>query len=154
MLDTLKSYHLIDNTLHTAAQPTSEQLPELKKAGIELVINLARPDSPDAVTDEAKLVQSADMQYINIPVDFRQPLLSDLQEFIHVMQDNQNKCKLVHCAYNWRVSSFVYLYRVLVEHQDQLQAQQDMLAIWQPDDTWQSFIDDCLAHPEMLESSQ
>ena len=105
-------------------------------------------------TDEAKLVQSADMQYINIPVDFRQPLLSDLQEFIHVMQDNQNKCKLVHCAYNWRVSSFVYLYRVLVEHQDQLQAQQDMLAIWQPDDTWQSFIDDCLAHPEMLESSQ
>ena len=33
-----------------------------------------------------------------------------------------------------------------------MQAQQDMLAIWQPDPTWQTFIDDCLAHPDRLET--
>ncbi len=152
MLENLKGYRLINDALHTAAQPTREQLPELKQQGIELVINLARSDSPDAVTDEAELVKSNDMQYINIPVDFKQPLLSDFQDFVEVMQAHRQQCKLVHCAYNWRVSCFVYLYRVLIEHQDPMQAQQDMLAIWQPDPTWQTFIDDCLAHPDRLET--
>ena len=52
-----------------------------------------------------------------------------------------DKTILIHCAYNWRVSCFVYLYRVLENNITDEWAKNDMLKVWEPDKTWQSFID-------------
>ncbi len=146
MLDNIKNYRQIDNKLHTSAQPDAEQLLQLKKAGIDIVINLAHDQSPGAVADEAERIASQGIPYINIPVDFQQPRHSDFQLFAETMDKHANDTTLVHCAYNWRVSAFVYLYRVLCRGVEREQAEQDMLAIWQPDDTWQTFIEACMAN--------
>ena len=143
MLDQIKNYKHINARLHTSAQPDKDQLLQLKQAGIELVINLAHDESPGAVADEAERIKSQGIPYINIPVDFNRPRLDDFNRFVAAMNKHSANTILVHCACNWRVSAFVYLYRVLVEQEDRIRAEADMLAIWQPDATWQQFITHC-----------
>ena len=150
MLEHIKTYHKISDSLHTAAQPTVDQFKSIKRAGVDLVINLALHDSPDAIENEADVVQECAMDYIHIPVDFKKPEASDLERFFQSMDQNKEKNVLVHCAYNWRVSSFVYLYRVIKQDCDNETAIQAMLAIWEPDATWQAFIDTALASKESL----
>jgi len=146
MLETIKNYRKITDKLYTAAQPTVDEFKLIKLAGIEIVINLARADSPDAIMNEAQIVQENELHYINIPVDFKNPDSADLELFFNAMEQHSDKIALIHCAYNWRVSCFVYLYRVIRQDCDNETAKQDMLAIWQPDETWQCFIDDCLSN--------
>ncbi|MCG8378286.1 MAG: protein tyrosine phosphatase family protein [Proteobacteria bacterium] len=122
----------------------------IKDSGIEIVINLARADSPNAIINEAQIVQENEMHYIHIPVDFKKPDIADLELFFKAMDEHNDKNTLVHCAYNWRVSSFVYLYRIIKQGKDDETAKQDMLAIWQPDETWQTFIDECVSKAEQL----
>lgn len=133
----------IDARLHTSAQPDKDQLLQLSQAGIELVINLAHDESPGAVADEAERIRSQGIPYINIPVDFNCPRLDDFNRFVEAINKHSDKTILVHCACNWRVSAFVYLYRLLVEQEERKRAEADMLAIWQPDETWQEFIIHC-----------
>ena len=150
MLETIKNYRKITDKLHTAAQPTVDEFESIKQAGIEVVINLARADSPDAIINEVQIAQENGLDYINIPVDFKKPERSDLSQFCYTMEQHINNTILVHCAFNWRVSCFVYLYRVIKQNCDNETAKQDMLAVWQPDETWQGFIDDCLSAPENI----
>ncbi len=146
MLESLKNYRRYDEHLHTAGQPDSKQLDQLKETGIEVVINLALPDSPGAVADESERIQAQGMVYVHIPVDFQTPLVSDFDEFVTVMHRYRDNNKLVHCAYNWRVSCFIYLYRVLCLDIDEQQAALDLNAVWEPDATWQTFIRSCLSN--------
>ncbi len=150
MLEDIKTYRKISSSLHTAAQPTAEQFESIKHAGIDRVINLALPDSPGAIENESKVVQENELEYTHIPVDFKKPEATDLERFFQVMEQNNEKNILVHCAYNWRVSAFVYLYRVIKQDCDEETAKQDMLAIWEPDETWQAFIDTALASKDRL----
>lgn len=147
MLESLKNYRRYDKHLHTSAQPDAEQLSMLGVAGIEVVINLARADSPGAIAEESRLIEQQGIGYINIPVDFKAPTRSDFDKFARVMSKYHQRPMLVHCAYNWRVSCFVFLYRVLYQHLDTHVARNDMLQVWQPDETWQAFLDDCLQRP-------
>ncbi len=150
MLETIKQYRKINDKLHTSAQPLAEEFQSIKQTGIEVVINLARTDSPGAIANEAEIVQQNELDYIHIPVDFKNPETADLKSFFNAMEEQHDKNILVHCAYNWRVSCFVYLYRIIKQGCDYETAKQDMLAIWNPDDTWQAFIDSCLANSDSL----
>lgn len=151
MLETIKQYRKINNKLHTSAQPLVEDFKSIKQAGVRMVINLAKSDSPGAIVNEAQIVQENELDYIHIPVDFKNPKTTELISFFNVMEQNDEKSIWVHCAYNWRVSCFVYLYRVIKQDCAPETAKQDMLAIWNPDKTWQTFIDSCLSNSDRLQ---
>lgn len=146
MLENIKNYRKITDQLHTAAQPTVDEFNFIRQAGIELVINLAQSDSPNAIANEAQIAQDNGLDYIHIPVDFKKPDTEDLALFFNTMAQHTDKTILVHCAFNWRVSCFVYLYRVIKKNCDNETARQDMLSVWQPDETWQTFIRQCLTN--------
>lgn len=146
MLENIKTYRRISETLHTAAQPTADQFKSIKQASVDVIINLALPDSPGAIINESEVVQQCNMNYIHIPVDFKKPEATDLERFFQAMDQNKEKNVLVHCAYNWRVSCFVYLHRVIKQDCDEVTAKQDMLDVWEPDETWQVFIKLCLSN--------
>ena len=141
MLEILKNYHQISDRLHTSAQPTRKQFKIIKKSGVEVIINLALINSPNAIENEAQLVVENTMDYVHIPVDFEKPTTAELESFFNIMNQFIDKTILIHCAYNWRVSCFVYLYRVLENNITEERAKNDMLKVWEPDKTWQSFID-------------
>ncbi|MBD2316571.1 protein tyrosine phosphatase family protein [Pseudanabaena sp. FACHB-1050] len=131
----------ISGKLATAGQPTVKQFRAIADAGYETVINLALPTSDGAITNEAQLVQALGMEYVAIPVNWESPTMTDLDKFLQTMEQRQQQKIFVHCAKNMRVSAFVYLYRRLHLNCDDEQAIADLHKIWQPNETWQKFID-------------
>jgi protein tyrosine phosphatase (PTP) superfamily phosphohydrolase (DUF442 family) len=131
----------ISDKLATAGQPTVKQFRAIADADYETVINLALPTSDGAIANEAQLVQSLGMEYIAIPVNWESPTMADLEEFLRVMEQRQRQKIFVHCAKNMRVSVFVYLYHCLYLNCEHEQAIADLHKIWQPNETWQKFID-------------
>ncbi len=139
-LEQLTNYYPISPLIHTAGQPTAEQIALISQAGCQVVINLARSSSPDALPDEAVLVTALGMDYVAIPVVWEEPTLDDLARFFATMEANKERKVFVHCVVNYRVSSFIYLYRVLRLGADPHEAIWDLRAIWEPDETWSAFI--------------
>ncbi len=145
-LEQIRNYYPIDDHIATAGQPTADQFKTIKQAKFDLIINLALPDSPNAITDEREMIRQFEMDYIHIPVDFKSPSLDDLDTFFDAIDQHQDKHIFVHCALNWRVSAFIFLYKRIRQHVPSSDALSALHAVWKPDDTWQRFIESALAH--------
>jgi protein tyrosine phosphatase (PTP) superfamily phosphohydrolase (DUF442 family) len=139
------NFFKISERVGTAGQPTADQFVDIKSAGYEVVINLAMPDSTNALPNEAELVRQQGMEYVHIPVVWEDPKDSDLDQFFEVMDLHRERKVFVHCVLNWRVSSFVYLYRVIQEGVPEELAGQSLHRIWEPNPVWHRFIDRSLA---------
>jgi protein tyrosine phosphatase (PTP) superfamily phosphohydrolase (DUF442 family) len=147
----IRSYLPISDTLATAGQPTPEQLAAVRDAGYQVVINLAMPTSTSALPNEAQIVAELGMDYVHIPVVWRNPTSADLERFFAAMDSYQGRKVFVHCGMNMRVSSFILLYRVIRQGVPLETARKALSRIWQPDATWQWFIDDSLARHRQAE---
>lgn len=145
-LTEIPAFLSISDHLSTAGQPTTEQFLVLQQSGHQIIINLALSNSPNALADEAEIVQSLEMQYFQIPVQWDHPTLEDLKQFFDILNQHQNQKILVHCAKNMRVSAFIYLYRVICQKVSPAEAQTDLNRIWTPNETWQDFINQAIAH--------
>lgn len=139
-LNSITNFFQILPLIGTAGQPTAEQFEAVRNAGFEVVVNLAMTSSDNAMPDEAEVVRGLDLEYVHIPVVWSNPTPEDLAQFFAVMDGNRDRRVFVHCALNWRVSSFMYLYRVLRLGADEEAARWDLLSIWEPDERWSQFI--------------
>jgi len=137
----IRDYYQIGENIFSSGQPTPEQIEMLGKSGIEVVINLATDRSPDAIPNEKELVMEAGMAYVHIPVVWEKPEVSDFVKFMAMFSRYEYHSIFVHCARNMRVSAFIYLYRILVNHEKPEDCMDDLLSIWKPDEVWQAFID-------------
>ena len=136
------NYLSLSPLIGTASQPTEAQLRTIRQAGYEVVINLATPTSTNALPDEVGLVAALGMTYVPIPVLWDKPNLDDLNAFFDALDMYAGRKVFVHCVLNWRVSTFMYLYRVIrlgIPHET---AVWDMLSIWEPDEIWSQFVVD------------
>jgi protein tyrosine phosphatase (PTP) superfamily phosphohydrolase (DUF442 family) len=139
-LDRIYNFLLISPSIATSGQPTKEQFAIVKAAGYPIIINLALPNSTNALPDEQEIVESLGMNYIHIPVLWENPTEENLATFFTVMETHRERQFFVHCAMNMRVSAFIYLYRILKQNIDPTIAILDLNKIWQPNEIWQSFI--------------
>lgn len=140
-IESIQNFQQISELLSTSGQPDRDQFSAIAAAGFQVVINLAMPDSLDALADEPALVNSLGMEFEHIPVVWTNPRPSDLQRFFEVMDQWEGKRIFVHCARNMRVSAFIFLYRVLRRGEPQETCRRDMEHIWQPNDVWSEFIE-------------
>jgi protein tyrosine phosphatase (PTP) superfamily phosphohydrolase (DUF442 family) len=148
-LNGIVNYLQISERLGTGGQPTAEQFSEIKAAGYEIVVNLAMPDSTNALQNEAELVRGQGMEYVPIPVVWEDPKDEDLDRFFQTMAQILTRKVFVHCVVNWRVSCFVYLYRVVELGIAMKRAEQSLLRIWKPEPVWQGFLERSLARYEV-----
>ncbi|WP_116367334.1 protein tyrosine phosphatase family protein [Parahaliea mediterranea] len=141
MNDILNFYPITEN-IGTAGQPTREQFAQIAAAGYTAVINLAMPDSDNAIPEEGSLVSSLGMDYIHLPVPFDAPGEQHLQRFFGVMAALGDDRVFVHCALNMRVSAFMYKYLTLREGLDEARATSPLLQQWLPqmDPAWRRII--------------
>ncbi len=140
-LENIYNFLKLSDSIATSGQPTEEQFSAIKDAGYQVVLNLALPESPNALPDEKKVVEAQAMQYIHIPVVWENPTLENVTHFFSVMEANADKNIFVHCAANMRVSAFMYLYRRLHEGMSDEEAKKDLHQIWVPNQVWQNFIE-------------
>ncbi len=125
----------------TAGQPTAPQFSSIAASGYQVAINLAMPDSTNAIPNERELVESEAMDYIHIPVVWEHPTIEDLEVFFAAIDANRDRQIFVHCAMNMRVSAFMYLYRRIRQSLNDRVAKADLTQIWTPNPIWQEFID-------------
>ena len=144
-LSDIYNFLALSDALGTAGQPTAEQFEAVKAAGYEVVINLAMGTTPRDLPHEAQLLAEHGLEYIHIPVIFDQPSEADLTRFFAAMDDNQDKKCFVHCIANARVSAFVLLYQVLRQGIPLEDARSTMNQIWEPNETWHTFINNALS---------
>ena len=143
-LSEIYNFRALGEMLGTAGQPTEEQFRAIRAAGFEAVVNLALPTSDHALANEGSIVTGLGMAYVHLPVDFKTPAARDFRTFCRMMAAFEGRRVFVHCAANMRVSAFLFLYRVLHQRADIAEAEQDLHAIWQPDEVWSRFIQDQL----------
>ncbi|AFZ19822.1 protein tyrosine phosphatase family protein [Allocoleopsis franciscana] len=153
-IEEIYNYLKLSDSVATGGQPTEAQLSLIKEAGYQVVVNLARSDSPRAIPNEQAIVESLGMQYASIPVDWENPTLEDVACFFSVMEASATQPVFVHCAANMRVSAFMYLYRLIHQGMSDEQAKSDLEKIWSPNDTWQAFIQQALKHYQHLSLHQ
>jgi protein tyrosine phosphatase (PTP) superfamily phosphohydrolase (DUF442 family) len=143
-LETITNFLKVSENLATAGQPTPGQFNAIKKAGYQVVINLALTDSPGALLDETSLVVRLGMAYYHIPVIWEKPDPKDLQRFFEMMDQEKEKKIFVHCMLNFRATAFVYLYSIIRLGEPPEAPAEMMRQVWEPDETWQAFIDSML----------
>ena len=143
MLNEIKNFQKLSDSISSAGQPLEEQLRFVKEAGFEVVINLGLLNNPEySLKDEAGSIRALGMEYIHIPVIFEQPTLQNLEDFFRAMDEHQGKKIFVHCAMNMRASAFIGLYNAIRLKQPHEQAFELMLRIWEPNEVWKSFIEE------------
>lgn len=139
MLDRITNYIQLTPTIATSGQPTVPQFSWIADAGYRCVINLAMPDSDDAIATEGRIVTELGMIYIHIPVPFDRPTPQHLRQFMGVMAGIEADPVWVHCVKNYRVSAFLYHYLRQKGYIEQ-EARSPIFQHWQPNKVWQQFL--------------
>jgi protein tyrosine phosphatase (PTP) superfamily phosphohydrolase (DUF442 family) len=135
------NWRRLDERITTSGQPTEPQLAGLHDLGVRHVINLGLHSHEKALPDEAASLSRLGMNYIHIPVDFKNPTEQDFTRFCTAMGELRDAPVHVHCIANYRVSAFFYRYRRDVLGVDEAKARAEMEQVWKtPDRVWQGFI--------------
>ena len=143
-IDTSYNFRGINERLTTSGVVPPDRLKALASQGYEVVINLMPDTSEYAVADERKIVESQNLEYIYIPVDFQQPTRSDFTEFSEAMDRVSRRKVHIHCAANYRVSAFYALYAAIRGYWSVDRAWAFIQDVWQPAEHsgWPEFIED------------
>ncbi|WP_137166223.1 protein tyrosine phosphatase family protein [Salinimonas lutimaris] len=138
-IDTIENYQVNSPTMISAGQPAPAHFAAFKAMGVDQVIDLIPGDR----RAEQQLVHGLGMEYHNIQVVWDNPTLANFQDYVAVMQQTQGQGErvLTHCRKNWRGAVFTYLYRVTQLGEADAVARQDLATTWQPNETWQAFIE-------------
>lgn len=134
------NYIKINELIATSGQPKIEQFELIAKEGFEVVINLAMYDSSNAIENENKVVTDLDMSYFHIPVSFENPKLSDLKLFLNVLQSLGANKVWIHCAKNYRVTAFMYVYHKYILNTPFDDIDISMFNVWSPTPIWQELM--------------
>jgi protein tyrosine phosphatase (PTP) superfamily phosphohydrolase (DUF442 family) len=144
-IEDILNYRHISAQITTSGQPTAQELLLIKRLGFTTILNLAPSNASNALPDEQAIVTDLGMEYVHLPVDWKNPTVEDFLQFCEVMKAHQDQPIHVHCAMNMRVSVFVYLYRYLILGVPASEAYRAVTTIWQPNETWQRFIESAIA---------
>lgn len=141
-MEDILNFVQLTSEIGTAGQPTAEQIPRIAAAGYAVVVNLAVPDSHNAVVEEGSLVTATGMTYVHIPVRWDAPTIVDLRRFVRAMLAFEGERIFVHCAMNMRVSAFMYHYLTAVKGLPPERARSPILEKWAPkmDEVWKGFL--------------
>ena len=138
----IHNWRRLDERLTTSGQPTEPQLSELAKLGVRHVVNLGLHSHERALPDETASVTGLGMTYTHLPVDFQNPTPADLEAFYGVMDRLKDEKIHVHCIANYRVSAFIYRYRIDVLGWPGEKARADLDAVWRPEGVWKDLVDE------------
>jgi protein tyrosine phosphatase (PTP) superfamily phosphohydrolase (DUF442 family) len=139
-MNKILNYVKINELIATSGQLKIAEFEFVANEGFEVIINLAKHNSSNAIENEDKIVSELNMTYIHIPVDFENPKLSDLKLFINILQSLETNKVLIHCAKNYRVSAFMYVYHKYVLHTPFEEINLSIFDIWQPSLVWQELM--------------
>jgi len=137
------NWRRLDARLTTSGQPTEAQLQAIAALGVDCVVNRLHSHAK-ALPDERASVAALGMEYVHQPVEFQNLTPEDLARFCDLMDRLEGRTVHVHCIANWRISAFMYRWRIDRLGWDKAKARVDLDAIWTPDGPWAAIVGDAL----------
>jgi len=131
------NYHEVNSRLVTGGHFVGDGISELQGKGVNVVIDL-RDEPPEG---QAEKLAGAGLEWINVPVVWKDPRLEDFKRFVEVMGEHEGDKVLVQCQANYRASAMTYLYRVLIDEVPEEAARKDLNAVWEPEGRWREYMD-------------
>lgn len=141
-IENIKNFSLLSPELASAGLPSQTEFELVQQNGYQHIINLI----PGDFSQQKKDINALGMHFDQIAVDWHQPTLADFQHFARLMKQYKQSKVLVHCRLNYRASAFAYLYQTTQLGINELTAQSQMQAIWEPNATWLAFINEVQEH--------
>ena len=108
----IRNFLRVNDQFCTGGQPRMEHLEMLKKDGVKAIINLRQPTEHRADEEEAK-AKELGLRYFNIPVVYRDPKEEQVDEFLRITDDAENRPAFIHCTAAIRAGAFWMIRRVL-----------------------------------------
>lgn len=106
----IENFGKVNDNYYRGSQPSEQQFQQLKRLGIKTVIDLRK----DSVEKAPEWVQSAGMQYFNIPLKPSRPATDEQTEyFLRLVNDPKNWPVYVHCkGGRHRTGALTAIYRI------------------------------------------
>ena len=130
----------VSDRIASSGQPEDHQFKTIAQAKYQVVINLAMPNSGNAIPEWGNIVTAHRMTYVHLPVPFDSPGVDHLRGFIRVMSSFSSQKDWVHCVVNYRVFAFLFLYQRLFHGETTNEAKDVMSPSWQPNDIWKKIM--------------
>jgi uncharacterized protein (TIGR01244 family) len=112
----IKNFLRLNEQICTGGQPTLEDLERMKAEGIKAIISLRRHgESNFHAEEESARAKELGLRYFSIPVDSNAPKDEQVEEFLKIMKDPENRPVFIHCQSANRVGAFWMIRRVLVD---------------------------------------
>ena len=108
----IRNFLQVNAQFCTGGQPRIEHLAKLKADGVKAIINLRQPSEHRADEEEAE-AKKLGLRYFNIPVVYRDPKDEQVDEFLRITDDPQNRPAFIHCAAAIRVGAFWMIRRIM-----------------------------------------
>ncbi len=108
----IRNFLRVNKEFCTGGQPRLEHLQKLKDEGVKAVINLRQPGEHRA-QEEADEAKRVGLRYYNIPVAFAEPKDEQVEEFLKITDDPENRPAFIHCTGAIRVGAFWMIRRVV-----------------------------------------
>ena len=108
----IRNFLRVNDQFCTGGQPTLEGLEKLKADGIKAVITLRLPTEPGVAEEEVK-VKELGLRYFNIPVVYTDPKDAQVDEFLKLTDDPENRPAFIHCTAAIRAGAFWLIRRVM-----------------------------------------
>lgn len=119
----IPNFGKVTTTLYRGGQPSKDGFDELKKLGVQIVVNL-RDDNSER---ERSAVTAAGLEYVAIPWNCHHPANSLAARFLEVLRENPEKKIFVHChAGVDRTGLMVAVYRMAEQRWTPEQASDEM----------------------------
>jgi uncharacterized protein (TIGR01244 family) len=111
-LPPIRNFLQVNQEFCTGGQPQPGHFARLKADGVKAVLNLRQPSEHEAAAERAA-VEKAGMKYFNIPVVYKAPTDSQVDEFLRITDDPANRPMFIHCTAAIRVGAFWMIRRAL-----------------------------------------
>jgi protein tyrosine phosphatase (PTP) superfamily phosphohydrolase (DUF442 family) len=112
VVDGVDNFQKVNDHIYRGAQPTNDGFANLKKSGIETVIDLREPG--DRSAQEQKVVTTAGMRYVSVPMyGMSRPSNESVQKALAMLEDSSIGPVFVHCKRGAdRTGAVIACYRV------------------------------------------
>lgn len=123
--------------LCTSGQPSAADLAQIKAYGFSTVINVALSNAEPHLPHEDQICLALNLNYIHLPLAWETPNAEQallVLDLLHCLV--QEQMVWLHCAMNYRVSCLMALYKQYYLQLPIDLVQDDLHAIWQPNETW------------------
>ncbi|MEA4981704.1 MAG: protein tyrosine phosphatase family protein [Paludibacter sp.] len=132
----IENFFQYTDQLAAGAQPSIDDIIDLKNDGYEVIINISPSSTRNALKNEAEITEKTGLYYVHFPIDCSNLKTLHYKTFEGIMNGLSGKKIFVHCGANIKSSNLIHMYRVLAGNTDEAESLKTLYQIQQPEEKW------------------